>query len=118
MKLENENLNEPQKSQLNIPAVSCSVVHCKKAPYDVYIGRPSKWGNPFTHLKDGKTLAKYIVSSRDEAVEAYREWITNGDGKHLMKDLPELKNKVIACWCKPQSCHGDVLSELVAKHCN
>jgi len=23
------------------------VVHCKKEPYDVYIGRPSKFGNPF-----------------------------------------------------------------------
>ena len=101
-----------------ITDVSCSVVHCKKAPYDVYIGRPSKWGNPFTHLKDGKTLAKHIVGSRDEAVEAYREWITNGEGKQLMKDLPELKNKVLGCWCHPKSCHGDVLSELVAKHCN
>ena len=119
MKIEEQNLNNPQKSQLNIPpAVSCSVVHCKKAPYDVYIGRPSKWGNPFTHKQDGKTLAKYIVGSRDEAVEAYREWITNGEGKHLMKDLSELKNKVLGCWCHPQSCHGDVLSELVAKHCS
>lgn len=87
-------------------------------PYDVYIGRPSKWGNPFTHKQDGKTLAKHIVGSRDEAVQAYREWITNGDGKHLMNDLHELKNKVLGCWCHPQSCHGDVLSELVAKHCN
>jgi len=118
MNIEEQNLNEPQKPQLNIPAVSCSVVHCKKAPYDVYIGRPSKWGNPFTHLRDGKTLAKFVVGSRDEAVEAYREWITNGEGKHLMKDLPELKNKVLGCWCHPQSCHGDVLSELVTKHCN
>ncbi len=54
-----------------------------------------------------------IVGSRDEAVEAYREWITNGEGKHLMNDLHELKNKVLGCWCKPQSCHGDVLSELI-----
>jgi hypothetical protein len=25
------------------------VVHCKKDKYDVYIVRPSKWGNPFSH---------------------------------------------------------------------
>ena len=111
-------MSKKQKTTLPIHNISCSVVHCKKAPYDVYIGRPSKWGNPFTHIKDGKTLAKHIVGSRDEAVEAYREWITNGEGKHLMNDLHELKNKVLGCWCKPQSCHGDVLSELVAKHCN
>jgi hypothetical protein len=118
MTVEGKNLNNHQKLQLNTKAVSCSVVHCKKEPYDVYIGRPSKWGNPFTHLKDGKTLAKFIMGSRDEAVEAYREWITNGDGKHLMEDLPELKNKVLGCWCNPQACHGDVLSWLVSKHCN
>ena len=104
------------KQALNIPVVSCSVVHCKKAPYDVYIGRPSKWGNPFTHL-DTSTQAKFKVKTRDEAIEAYREWITNGDGKHLMNDLHELKGKVLGCWCKPLSCHGDILADLVVKHC-
>ena len=29
------------------------VVHCKRSNYDVYIGRPYKWGNPFTIGKDG-----------------------------------------------------------------
>jgi hypothetical protein len=94
-----------------------TVVHCKKEPYDVYIGRPSKWGNPFTHLKDGKTLAKYRVNSREEAVESYRIWITEGEGKHLLNDLPELKDKVLGCWCHPMCCHGDVLVELVSTHC-
>lgn len=32
------------------------VVHCKKAPYDVYIGRPGPWGNPFSHQSG--TLAR------------------------------------------------------------
>lgn len=48
-------------------------VHCKKEPYDIYIGRPSKWGNPFTHIVDRNTLASHVVASREEAVEAYRE---------------------------------------------
>lgn len=29
------------------------VVHCKRDKFDVYIGRPGKWGNPFTIGKDG-----------------------------------------------------------------
>lgn len=95
----------------------CSVVHCKKMPYDIYIGRPSKWGNPFTHLKDKKTSAKHMVRNREEAVEAYRQWITTGEGKHLLNDLSELKGKVLGCWCKPQSCHGDILVELVEIYC-
>lgn len=35
------------------------VVHCKKEPYDVYIGRPSKWGNPFTHIKINTPLLSF-----------------------------------------------------------
>lgn len=88
------------------------VVHCKKEPYDVYIGRGQgcKWGNPFSH-KAG-TRAKFILPTREEAIEAYRDWITKGNGMHLLKDLHELKGKTLGCWCKPQPCHGDILSEL------
>jgi hypothetical protein len=88
----------------------CKVVHCKKHPYDVYIGRPSKWGNPFSHKSD--TLAKFKVDTREEAVLAFREYILNGEGKHLLNDLHELKGKILGCWCSPLSCHGDILAEL------
>lgn len=76
--------------------------------FDIYIGRGSDWGNPFTH-KQG-TKATTIVGSRDEAVAAYREWIlTQPD---LLARLPELKGKTLACYCKPAACHGDVLAEM------
>lgn len=90
--------------------MSTTVVHNKKAAYDVYIGRPSKWGNLFSHLEG--TLAKYKVSTREEAIIAYRKWITAGEGKYLLSHLHELKGKVLGCWCKPLACHGDVLKEL------
>ena len=89
------------------------VVHCKREKYDIYIGRPSKWGNIFTH-KPG-TQADHVVATREDAIEAYREWITKGDGKHLLKDLHELKGKTLGCWCSPKACHGDVLMELANK---
>jgi len=92
------------------------VVHCKKEQYDVYIGRPSKWGNPFTHISDKSTKAEFVVSDREIAVESYREWIENGDGKHLLNDLHELKDKILGCWCSPKQCHGDVLMELIKKY--
>lgn len=88
-----------------------TVVHCKKKKYDVYIGRPSKWGNPFSH-KEG-TLAKYKVDTREEAVQKYREWIMNNP--ELLMDLHELKGKILGCWCKPLMCHGDILAELANK---
>jgi hypothetical protein len=83
-----------------------TVVHFKKEPYDVYIGRPSKWGNPFSH-KPG-TLAEFRVRDRKEAIQKFEEYLLNNE--ELMNDLHELKGKVLGCWCKPQGCHGDVLA--------
>ncbi len=93
--------------------MKATVVNKYKERYDVYIGRGSKWGNPFTH-KDG-TTAQFKVASREEAVTAYRNWITNGDGQHLLNDIHELEGKVLGCFCKPAACHGDVLVELANK---
>ena len=86
------------------------VVHCKQASYDVYIDRPSKWGNPFTYIADRKTKAQFVVADRDAAIAAYAEWIQTQ--LHLLAALRELKGQTIGCWCKPQVCHGDILARL------
>jgi hypothetical protein len=83
------------------------VVHMKKEPYDVYIGRGSKWGNPFSH-KEG-TLAQWVVKNRGEAIEKYEEYLLHNE--ELQASLTELKGKTLGCWCKPQTCHGDVLAK-------
>ncbi len=80
------------------------VVHCKKDNYDVYIGRPSKWGNPFIIGKDG---------DRKEVINKYKIWILKQ--RSLLDSLPELKDKILGCWCAPKKCHGDVLVELYEK---
>ena len=87
------------------------VVHCNKELYDIYIGRPSVWGNPFTHTKDKTTKAQFIVKSREEAIQKYREWIVTQP--ELMQQIESLRGKVLGCLCKPKSCHGDVLIELL-----
>ena len=87
------------------------VVNKYKESYDVYIGRGSKWGNPFTHIADKKTKADFIVASRDEAIESYRDWLLKQP--QLLNDLHELKGKTLGCFCKPKKCHGDILVELV-----
>lgn len=81
------------------------VVNVRTERYDVYIGRPSKWGNPFVIGKDG---------SRDEVVQRYEQWILTQDD--LLKDLHELKGKTLGCFCKPAACHGDILVKLVEKY--
>lgn len=77
------------------------VVHHKRKPYDVFIGRPSIWGNPFVIGKDG---------SREEVIEKYEQYIISRPD--LLDKLPTLKGKVLGCWCAPQKCHGDILAEL------
>lgn len=76
------------------------VVHCRKEKYDIYIGRESKWGNPFI-------VGPY---TREESLEKYEEWIQ--DQLWLLNDIHELKDKVLGCWCKPKQCHGDILARL------
>lgn len=67
----------------------------------IYIGRPSKWGNPFVIGKDG---------TRDEVIAKYRTYLLRD--AQLMAALPELRGKDLVCWCAPCACHGDVLLEL------
>lgn len=75
------------------------VVHCKKSKFDVYVGRGSKWGNPFHIGKDG---------TRDEVIEKYSVWLRTQP--QLLAAVPELKGKILGCFCSPQNCHADVLA--------
>lgn len=68
----------------------------------IYIGRPSKWGNPFIINKS---------NTRFQVVMKYADWIITQD--HLLTDLHELKNKDLLCFCSPKLCHGHVLRILV-----
>jgi hypothetical protein len=82
------------------------VVHCKREPYDVYIGRGSKWGNPFSH-KHG-TKATCIVPTRDDAIQSYDSYLKTSP--ELIAAIGELKGKILGCWCHPKACHGHLLA--------
>jgi hypothetical protein len=71
------------------------VVHCKRESYDVYIGRPSKWGNPFT------------AGTREENIADFERYLL--DKPELLQAVGELKGKTLGCWCAPKPCHGNVL---------
>ena len=85
----------------------------------VYIGRPGgnsnqHFGNPFTH-KPG-TKASVVVGSRQEAVQAFDDWLDGTKWQHveparrlwILSHLHIIKNKNPVCWCAPKACHGDV----------
>ena len=97
-----------------------TVINIKSGePYDEYIGHQtppfmsprrkylprSIWRNPFNRaLRDG-------LITRQEALEHYLAHVLSSPD--LMARLPELEGKVLACWCKPKACHGDVLVRLL-----
>lgn len=80
------------------------VVNLRKEEYDIFIGRPSKWGNKFVIGKDG---------TREEVIAKYKEWLL--EQPKLLNELSELKDKVLGCYCDPLPCHGDILAELANK---
>jgi hypothetical protein len=85
------------------------VVHCQRERYDVYIGRPSIWGNPFSH-KSG-TLARFRVATRAEAIRMFEESLAD-QPELVARARRELRAKVLGCWCDPQPCHGHVWAKI------
>ena len=59
-------------------------------------------GNPFSHK--AATLAKFRVSSREEAIERYEQYLLGTP--ELMARLHELKGKTLGCWCAPRRRQG------------
>lgn len=78
-----------------------AVVHCKREPFDVYVGRPSVWGNPFVIGRDG---------DRAQVIEQYRAWL-RARPELVDRARRELQGKRLGCWCAPAACHGDVLAD-------
>jgi hypothetical protein len=68
--------------------------------FDVYIGRPSKWGNPFAIGRDG---------NRAEVCAKHKAWFyAQPDLVKACKE--ELKGKTLGCYCAEEQCHGDTLA--------
>lgn len=68
----------------------------------VYIGRGSKWGNPYRIGIDG---------NRDTVCDKHKQylWDQVQRGDITLQELVELDGKDLVCFCAPQRCHGDTL---------
>ena len=85
------------------------------------IHRPFIFSNPFTHIKDKKTKAKYVASSREEAIDLYKDYFDT-----MLMTSPKFKEEwdkmyeayktfdeiYIGCYCSTtEPCHGDFIIE-------
>ena len=84
-----------------------TVVHINNHDgYDVYIGRPSKWGNPFR-------LADY-GNDRHLVVRMFEQWLRRPAQQSLIEAaVKELDGKRLGCYCRPAQCHGDIWVKLI-----
>ena len=81
----------------------------KKTSEYEYIGRGSYWGNPYSMFEEGE--------DRDEVIRKYKYDFDNDLFPNKEKsEVFKLKGKRLGCFCKPASCHGDVLAEFLNSH--
>lgn len=74
----------------------------------VYIGRPSKWGNPFVIGKDG---------DRETVIRKFEVWWYAPEQEQLRNAaVTELQDVACGCYCSPLPCHGHVIAAYVNQH--
>lgn len=77
-------------------------------PDIVYIGRGSVWGNeePMKDRSDGE---------RARVIEYYRHqlWSQIQQGIITKEMLLALDDKLLACYCVPKPCHGEVILKAI-----
>lgn len=94
---------------------------------DIYIGRGSVLGNPYTSLDIKKTKADFQCESREESIEKFKIFLLNKIKEKDISICTEL-NKIyklakendvyLICYCSPKPCHGDVIKELIVNKIN
>ena len=89
---------------------------------DVYIGRGSVLGNPYTHILMKETKAEFIVETREQAIENYKIYLKekiNSKDKEVCDELNKIwkllkKGDVfLVCYCAPLSCHGNYIKNVI-----
>lgn len=104
-----------QKVVTKLIPISVTKVVNKKVTndFDYYIGRGTPWGNPFAiGHGEGPDRAEVI-----EKFRAYFEEKVSSDSAYR-NGLFAMKGMRLACFCKPEACHGDVIAEYLDSHEN
>jgi len=81
----------------------------------VYVGRPSKWGNPFSYRSDDWTYAKSVrtILPKEEVLPRFREWVYDKAQTTLREEAQrELRGRDLVCSCWPRPCHADTWLEI------
>lgn len=92
------------------------------APNDIFVGRGSVLGNPYTSIQGRETKAQFICKSREESIGNFYHYIIE---KIIQKDkvVCEELNRIwklaksgdinLVCYCVPKSCHGTIIKRII-----
>ncbi len=88
----------------------------KKPPNTICVGRGGYFGNPFKGPRAANGYRRWLLGTMGR-VEFHRRntipFAMHFDRQNVLRELPTLRGKNLACWCRPgHSCHADVLLEL------
>lgn len=81
-------------------------------------------GNPYTHIKDKKTKAMFIVNDRDTAIDMYSDYFDKMYGINIpfTTEIDKIYNLYkegidiwLGCYCAPQRCHCDIIKDKLQK---
>lgn len=95
----------------------------EKYNFPIFRGK-SVLSNPYTHIKDKKTKAIYVVNSREEAIKEYSNYfdIMYGSNIEFTKEVDRIyeayktgENVYLECYCHPEHCHGDIIADKLRK---
>jgi hypothetical protein len=80
------------------------VVNRRTDKFDVYIGRPSLFGNPFKIGRD---------RDRDQVIKKFKDYFYRRleVDSTFKRGVLNLKGCRLGCYCKPDACHGDIIAE-------
>lgn len=94
--------------------MSVKVVNMYKEPFDIYIGR-SKRGQPHNKWCNPYPIDESKGQTREVVIQKFREhlWKMIKTGSITIQELKEMDGKILGCFCKPKSCHGDIIKAAI-----
>lgn len=94
---------------------------------NIYIGRGSVFGNPYTHNPVATTKAEFQVPTREDAIAHYGKYFIErfkndkefrDEVFSLLRYIKSVKEVNFLCYCSPQPCHGDFLKKFILSNIN
>jgi Domain of unknown function (DUF4326) len=89
-----------------------SVVNIHDEPCDIPVCRPTKFGNPYSHLLTKMLPVGLHVQTREDAVSKFAQFFYSENGRRLReRALLEIPNDAkVGCHCAPKTCHADIIA--------